>query len=75
MTMTEQEKIISQFCIAAQEYCNDLREEYDIGAYDSYFMDSIENCIEKIHRMVNPDFDKICEQVEAFEGEEREDDE
>lgn len=69
--MTEQEKAISQFCIAAQEYCNNLREEYDIGAYD--YMDSIENCIEKIHRIVNPDFNEICEDVETFEREQEND--
>lgn len=66
--MTEQEKVISQLCIAAQEYCNNLREDYDI-LDNSYHMDCIENCIEKIHRRVNPDFDKICEDVEAAERE------
>lgn len=67
--MTEQEKAISQLCIAAQEYCKELREEYDIGDYDSYFMDCIEHCVERIHRHVNPDFNKICEAVEeVMEG-------
>lgn len=70
--MTEQEKVISQLCIAAQEYCNDLREDYDI-LDESYTLDCIENCIEKIHRMVNPDFDDICEQVEALRREEQDD--
>ncbi len=68
--MTEQEKAISQLCIAMQEYCNKLREEDDIGesyytwAGEPYTLNCIEDCIEKIHRIVNPDFDKICETVE-----------
>ena len=65
--MTEQEKAISQLCIAAQDYCNKLREDYDI-LDNSYHMDCIENCIEKIHRKVNPEFDDICKQVEALRG-------
>lgn len=67
--MTEQEKAISQLCFAMQEYCNNLREDYDI-LDESYTLDCIENCIEKIHRMVNPEFNDICETVEAFEREE-----
>lgn len=70
--MTEQEKEISRFCLAMQDYCNNLREEYDI-LDNSYYMDCIEHCIEKIHRMVNPEFDDICEAVEAVEVEEQDD--
>lgn len=67
--MTEQEKAISRLCIAAQKYCNDLREEDDIGedytwAGEPYTLDCIEHCIEQIHRMVNPEFNDICEVVE-----------
>lgn len=64
--MTEQEKAISQLCIAMQEYCNNLREDYDI-LDESYTLYCIDDCIEKIHRIVNPDFNKICEDIEAFE--------
>ena len=64
--MTEQEKAISQLCIAMQECCNNLREDYDI-LDDSNTLYCIEDCIEKIHRIVNPDFNKICEDIEAFE--------
>lgn len=49
-----------------QGYCNDLREDYDI-LDESYTLDCIEDCIEKIHRIVNSDFNKICEDIEAFE--------
>ena len=63
--MTEQEKAISQFCIALQSYCNELREELNVGeSYEDYLLACIEHCIEQIHRMVNPEFKKICEDVE-----------
>ena len=71
--MTEQEKAISQLCIAMQDYCNELREAYNDVLDDSYYMGCIEECIEKIHRIVNPDFSKICEAVE--EAMEEQDDE
>lgn len=61
--MSEQEKAISQLCVAMQDYCNSLREDYDI-LDESYTLGCIENCIEKIHRIVNPEFNKICEDVE-----------
>lgn len=60
--MTEQEKAISQLCLETQYYFEELCNAYCIE--ESYCMDRIENCIEQIHRMVNPDFDKICEDVE-----------
>lgn len=69
--MTEQEKVISRLCIAMQKYCMGLREEYGIRAYDSYYMDCIEHCIERIRRRVNPDFNNVCETVEALETEEQ----
>lgn len=69
--MTEQEKVISQLCIEMQWYCEELRNAYCIE--ESYNMDYIEYCIERIHRLVNPDFDKICEDVEAAEREENND--
>lgn len=73
--MTEQEKAISRLCLAIQDCCNELREEYSIDN-DSYYMNSIECFVEQIHRRVNPGFNKICEDVEAFEraGEEQDDD-
>lgn len=61
--MNEQEKAISQLCIAMQGYCNDLRVDNNL-LDDSYNLGCIELCIEKIHRMVNPNFNKLCE---AFE--------
>lgn len=67
-TMTEQEKAISQLCIALQGYFNEMREVYGILEC-SYYMRCIERCVEQIHRMVNPDFNDICETVEAFEQE------
>lgn len=66
--MTEQERAISRLCIAIQGYCNDLREDYDI-LDNSYNLDCIEHCVERIHRRVNPEFDDICETVEAAERE------
>ena len=72
MAMTEQERAISQLCIAIQGYCNDLRVDHNF-LFDSYNLECIDHCVEKIHRMINPDFDKICETVEAAEREERED--
>lgn len=66
--MTEQEKAISQLCLEMQWYCEELRNAYCIE--ESHNMDCIEHCIEQIHRMVNPDFDDICETVEeVMEGE------
>lgn len=41
--MTEQEKAISQLCIAMQDYCKNLREAYDDVLDDSYYMDCIEH--------------------------------
>lgn len=61
--MNEQEKAISQLCLEMQWYCEELRNAYCIE--ESHNMDCIEGCIEKIHRMVNPEFDDICEAVEA----------
>lgn len=72
--MTEQEKAISQLCIAMQNYCSELREELNIDeSYESYLLDCIEHCVERIHRRVNPDFYKICETIETFEREEQDD--
>lgn len=71
--MTEQEKAISQLCLEMQYYFEELCNAYCIE--ESYCMDRIGNCIEQIHRRVNPDFDKICEDVEAAEREENDDDE
>lgn len=68
--MTEQEKAISQLCLEMQYYFEELCNAYCIE--ESYCMDRIGNCIEQIHRLVNPDFDKICEDVEAFEREDGE---
>lgn len=62
--MTEQEKAISQLCLEMQWYCEELRNAYCIE--ESHNMDCIEACIEKIHRMVNPKFNDICEAVEAL---------
>lgn len=61
--MAEQEKVISQLCLEMQYYFEELCNAYCIE--ESYCMDRIENCIEQIHRIVNPDFDKICEDVEV----------
>lgn len=60
--MTEQEKAISRLCLEMQWYCEELRNAYCIE--ESHNMDCIEGCIEKIHRIVNPEFDDICETVE-----------
>lgn len=65
--MTEQEKMISQLCIEIQRYCNDLCVDHNF-LFDSYNLGRIEHCIEKIHRIVNPDFNKICKDIEAFEN-------
>lgn len=67
--MTEQEKVISQLCLEMQYYFEELCNAYCIE--ESYCMDRIENCIEKIHTMVDPKFNEICETVEAFEREEQ----
>lgn len=61
--MTEQEKAISRLCMEMQDYCNNLREDYDI-LDGSYTFNCLELCIEKIHRMVNPDFNEVREAVE-----------
>lgn len=61
--MTEQEKAISKLCIEIQHYCNDLRIDHNFLA-DSYNLNCIEDCIEQIHRLVNPEFNDICEAVE-----------
>jgi hypothetical protein len=45
-------------------------EPYKGESYKTYILAHIESCIEKIHRMVNPEFNDICETVEAFEREE-----
>ena len=67
--MTEQEKAISQLCLEMQWYCEELRNAYCIE--ESYCMDRIEHCVEQIHRIVNPEFNDICEAVEAAEWEEQ----
>lgn len=67
--MTEQAKAISQLCLEMQWYCEELRNAYCIG--ESYCMDRIEHCVEQIHRIVNPEFNDICEAVEAAEWEEQ----
>lgn len=69
--MTEQEKAISQLCLEMQWYCEELRNAYCIE--ESYCMDRIEHCVEQIHRIVNPEFNDICEAVEeVVEGEDDE---
>lgn len=70
--MSEQERAISQLCIAIQDYCNEMREAYD-NLDNDYYLDCIEHCAERIHGRVNPDFNKICEPVEAFEREQEND--
>ena len=67
--MTEQEKAISQLCLEMQWYCEELRNAYCIE--ESYCMDRIEHCVEQIHRIVNPEFNDICEAVEAAEWKEQ----
>lgn len=52
--MTEQEKVISRLCLEMQYYFEELCNAYCIE--ESYCMDRIGNCIEQIHRLVNPDF-------------------
>lgn len=69
MAMTEQEKAISQLCIAIQGYCNGLCVDHNF-LIDSYNLGCIERCVDRIHKMVNPDFDKTCESTESFEREE-----
>lgn len=69
--MTEQEKAISQLCLEMQWYCEELRNAYCIE--ESYCMDRIEHCVEQIHRIVNPEFNNICEAVEAAEWEKNDD--
>lgn len=63
--MTEREKVISQLCLEMQYYFEELCNAYCIE--ESYCMDRIENCIEQIHRMVNPKFNDICEAIELKE--------
>lgn len=72
--MSDREKVISQLCIDAQKYCDDLREDYNIldESYTLATLVFIEKCIEKIRRMVDPEFDDICEAIEAAELEEQE---
>ena len=64
--MTDKEKRISQLCI---RYVDSISTKYDIDEDDTSFallMEALE-ALEKIHRLVNPEYDRICKEIEDAE--------
>ncbi len=61
--MTDKEKQIAQLCIHGVERISVM---YGDGEAEASFIESLD-ILEKIHRLVNPDYDRICKAIEETE--------